>query len=138
MARPLRIEYPGAFYLVTARGNERKNIFSEFIDKIKGKYLRGRKRDRDIPAVAALTKVTPERILKAIQQELKDNPEHIRKAAICLSHRFSGLSLKEIGRQIGIGESAVSQASRRYEAITATDIKLRKMMENVKQFLSIV
>jgi putative transposase len=27
MARPLRIEYPDAFYHVTSRGNERKNIF---------------------------------------------------------------------------------------------------------------
>ena len=27
MARPLRIEYPGAFYHVTSRGNERKKIF---------------------------------------------------------------------------------------------------------------
>jgi REP element-mobilizing transposase RayT len=27
MARPLRIEYKGAFYHITARGNERKRIF---------------------------------------------------------------------------------------------------------------
>ena len=27
MARPLRIVYEGAFYHITARGNERKNIF---------------------------------------------------------------------------------------------------------------
>jgi len=27
MARPLRITFPGAFYHVTSRGNERKNIF---------------------------------------------------------------------------------------------------------------
>jgi REP element-mobilizing transposase RayT len=27
MSRSLRIEYPGAFYHVTARGNERKAIF---------------------------------------------------------------------------------------------------------------
>ncbi len=27
MARPLRIEYEGAFYHVTARGNERKKFF---------------------------------------------------------------------------------------------------------------
>ncbi len=27
MSRPLRIEYPGAFYHVTSRGNERKAIF---------------------------------------------------------------------------------------------------------------
>ena len=27
MARPLRIKYEGAFYHITARGNERKKIF---------------------------------------------------------------------------------------------------------------
>ena len=27
MARPLRIVYPGAFYYITSRGNERKDIF---------------------------------------------------------------------------------------------------------------
>ena len=27
MARPLRIEFAGAFYHITARGNERKDIF---------------------------------------------------------------------------------------------------------------
>jgi REP element-mobilizing transposase RayT len=29
MARPLRIQYPGAYYHVTCRGNERKEIFSD-------------------------------------------------------------------------------------------------------------
>lgn len=33
MARPLRIEYPGAFYHITARGNERKNIFRDERDR---------------------------------------------------------------------------------------------------------
>jgi hypothetical protein len=31
MARPLRIEYPGAFYHVTSRGNERKETFSSLL-----------------------------------------------------------------------------------------------------------
>jgi REP element-mobilizing transposase RayT len=41
MARPLRINYPGAFYHVTCRGNERKNIFADdrdrsmFLDNLK-------------------------------------------------------------------------------------------------------
>jgi REP element-mobilizing transposase RayT len=41
MARPLRINYPGAFYHVTCRGNERKNIFADgrdrsiFLDRLK-------------------------------------------------------------------------------------------------------
>ncbi len=33
MARPLRIEFPGAFYHVTARGNERKPIYREDLDR---------------------------------------------------------------------------------------------------------
>src|SRR3989338_416655 len=32
MARPLRIEYTGAFYHITSRGNERKNIFTNEYD----------------------------------------------------------------------------------------------------------
>jgi hypothetical protein len=32
MARPLRIEYEGAFYHVTARGNDKKKIFLSLKD----------------------------------------------------------------------------------------------------------
>jgi len=40
MARPLRIEYEGAFYHVTARGNERKRIYYSKADYEKFKaYL---------------------------------------------------------------------------------------------------
>jgi len=35
MARPIRIEYPGAWYHVTCRGNERKEIFSDDSDRVK-------------------------------------------------------------------------------------------------------
>jgi putative transposase len=35
MARPLRIEYPGCFYHVTSRGNERKDIFKSRKDREK-------------------------------------------------------------------------------------------------------
>lgn len=35
MARPLRIEYPGAFYHVTSRGNERKDVFKSQKDREK-------------------------------------------------------------------------------------------------------
>jgi REP element-mobilizing transposase RayT len=33
MARPLRIEYPGAVYHVISRGNEKKNIFKDDQDR---------------------------------------------------------------------------------------------------------
>ena len=35
MARPLRISYPGAFYHITARGNEKKDIYKNDRDRIK-------------------------------------------------------------------------------------------------------
>ena len=35
MARPLRIEYPGAFYHIIQRGNERKDIFISPQDRTK-------------------------------------------------------------------------------------------------------
>ena len=34
MARPLRIEYDGALYLITSRGNERKAIFRDDEDRV--------------------------------------------------------------------------------------------------------
>jgi len=35
MGRPIRIEYPGALYHITSRGNEKKKIFLEDADRIK-------------------------------------------------------------------------------------------------------
>jgi REP element-mobilizing transposase RayT len=35
VARPLRIAYPGAFYHITLRGNERKDIFKSQRDREK-------------------------------------------------------------------------------------------------------
>ena len=46
MARALRIEYPGAYYHITSRGNERKNIYrnnkdrDKFLSYLKSAYLR--------------------------------------------------------------------------------------------------
>ena len=38
MARPLRITYPGAFYHVTSRGNERKAVFKSKRDRFAIRY----------------------------------------------------------------------------------------------------
>ncbi len=35
MGRPIRIEYPGALYHITSRGNERKDIFQDGSDREK-------------------------------------------------------------------------------------------------------
>lgn len=46
MARPLRIEYKGAFYHITARGNERKRIFFSKADYDKFKDYLGKAQDK--------------------------------------------------------------------------------------------
>ena len=39
MARPLRIAYPGAFYHIASRGNERKAVFKSKQDRVKVLHL---------------------------------------------------------------------------------------------------
>lgn len=46
MARPLRIEYPGAFYHVTSRGNEQKDIFKSEADREKFLFYLASARER--------------------------------------------------------------------------------------------
>ena len=46
MARPLRIQYNGAFYHVTARGNEKKRIYFSNADYDKFKYYVDKARDK--------------------------------------------------------------------------------------------
>lgn len=77
MTRFLSIEYPGAYYHVTSRGN------------------------------LSLSK----------------------KITLYLFHKYSDKRLREIGGFFGIGESAVSDASRRFGVILKKDRKLRKKIE---------
>ncbi len=74
MARPLRIEYPGAYYHVIARGNERKRIyfnktdymkFREYINSSYGSYIGNRKDDI----------VHHGQILKMISKDKTDAPK---------------------------------------------------------------
>ena len=46
MARPLRIEYEGAFYHITARGNERKKVFFSKADYERFKAYLGKAQDK--------------------------------------------------------------------------------------------
>jgi putative transposase len=109
----------------------------EFIEEIRERYLGGKKKRRDIPSLRALTKTSIERILEEAGKELREKPELARKATIYLSHRYSGRSLREIGERFDIGESAVSQASRRFESALQESPLLRKKVERIRKTLSL-
>ena len=55
MARPLRITYPGAFYHVTSRGNEWKDIFKS--RRVKDKIKKDKKLERKISKIEKKIKV---------------------------------------------------------------------------------
>ncbi len=108
---------------------------AEFVEEIRERYLGGKKQGRDIPALRELTKASIGRIIEEAGKELRDKPELARKAAIYLIHRYSGRSLREIGERFAIGESAVSQASRRFESVLKERPALRKMVERMQKTL---
>ncbi len=107
----------------------------DFVHAIKERYVAGRKPDRNLPALTELSKFPILEILRATEGEWgKDNPL-TKKAALNLCHRYSGRTLREIGSYFSIGESAVSQASRRFQSALEEDPKLRKRMQGLRRKL---
>ena len=84
-----------------------------------------------------MTRQAPQKIAERVRLEFQDKPEHARKVTIYLSHRFSGLSLKEIGKYFGIRESAVSQASSRLETALSENARLRKKVKKLREELNL-
>ncbi len=72
--------------------------------------------------------------MEKVGGEFQGQPDLARKVGIYLSHRYGGLSLREIGWHFGVWESAVSQASRRFQA-TLEDRELRRRVDNVRRSL---
>ncbi len=109
MARPLRIEYPGAFYHVTSRGNERKTVLKS-------------RRDR-------------EQFLGYLQSATERYGA--RQVKLYFSHRYSGLKLKKSGWRYGISESGVTQASRRVRLKIEVDKKFARMITKIAKYVNV-
>ena len=101
-----------------------------FIEFIKDKYLDPKKRDRNLPALKELRKSpdiadTYEKV-KAI---CNSDASLSKKVTLYLFHKYSDKRLSEIGTFFGIGESAVSDASKRLCVILKKNRKLEKEIE---------
>jgi hypothetical protein len=106
----------------------------DFVKDIQKKYLTAAKNDRNVPALTELSRrKTLGEIHAAVEAEFGNNPPMARKAALYICHRYSGRKLKEIGEYFSVGESAVSQTSRRFAAILVKDKKLQKRIEKIGQ-----
>jgi len=101
----------------------------EFVDEIKGKYLSTQRVSRDLPATRELrTRPEIQQIIDAVAGELKGDHRLEKKMTIYLCHHFSGCTLKEIGAHFGVGESAVSENSKRFAMTLYKDQRLAEMV----------
>ena len=105
-----------------------------FIDKIRERYLKDRKKDRDLPALSELAS-TPDvnEIYNIIKSEVKDNSSLLRNYTLYLCRNYSGKTLKEIGNYFGISEAAVSQANYRFCHRLEKDKKLKKRIRHIQK-----
>ena len=72
-------------------------------------------------------------ISKAIDSIVEKNDKLARQIKLHFCHRYTGLKLAEIGKSFGIGESGVTQASKRFSERLKKDKKLRKTAEKIKK-----
>ncbi len=89
MARPLRIEFPGAIYHVTSRGDRREPIFEDDTD-----------RDAYLLEVCRYAELNPVRV---------SGPGRSRDEGIARAHREGSYSLSAIAREVGLSVPRVSR-----------------------------
>lgn len=109
----------------------------EFVKEITAKHVDGKQEDRNVPAIKKLSdRPTIDAIIQAVQgASLADKVS--KKASIYLCHKFSGARLKEIGERFGIGESAVSQTSRRVAVQMKEDKGLDEVIKKLEGLLNL-
>ncbi|MCK4623175.1 MAG: hypothetical protein KAT62_13280 [Desulfuromonadales bacterium] len=107
---------------------------ADFVNEITEKHLNTKRADRNVPALKALSaQPSLDTIIKTVMSLIGEDDELSKKASIYLCHRYSGAKLKEIGERFNIGESAVSQASRRLEMILAKEKTMKKKIDEIAQ-----
>jgi hypothetical protein len=105
----------------------------DFVKMVKQNYLQSIEPDRDLPALRVLSeKPEIKDIIRATESAFATQPRLARSIALFLCHHWSGRTLKCIGKHFGVGESAVSQSSRRMATKIDKDKKLKRQIQNVK------
>ena len=111
---------------------------ANFVNEIKKRFIDGKKANRDLPAIRALSsKPTINDVIKEVESEFNHQPAEVKNVSLYLCRRHTAISLKQIGRHFNIGESAVSQACRRFGTKIKRDKKLNKKIKRVENRLNL-
>jgi len=105
----------------------------KFIAEIKTRFLRDKQPDRDLPTLRDLSsRPGLGHIEKAVDSVLQQDEKLARQVTLHMCHRHSGMKLREIGQQFGIGESGVTQASRRIGMKAKKDKRLGEIVKTIE------
>jgi len=128
-------ECPNPFEHVTAStvlGGE------SFVEWVRKKFLKEAQADRELPAVRQLAgRPGFEAIRSAVEDLFMDDRAKARRVGLYLCRRHTGLKLKEIGAAYGVGESAVTQASRRVAEEMKQNVSVRKSVGMLERELGL-
>ena len=106
---------------------------ADFISYIKETFLSDGEPDKDLPALKELApKASVEDILDAVEGSLGNDAKLARSVKMYLCQKYTAEKLKVLGKHFGIGESGVSQASRRVSQWMGKDKKLRREIEKLE------
>ena len=109
-----------------------------FIAFIKDKYLSGKKPDKELPALKELSqKPSTQDIVDEVEAIFSKEKALAKNIKMYLCQRYTRERLKDIGSHFGIGESGVSQASRRVAQRIEKDKKLKKRIDNIEKKLHV-
>jgi len=111
---------------------------AEFIRQMTETHIDCKQQDRDLAALRTLSNhPAMDTIIQAVKSITGDHESLAKKVSIHLCHIYSGAKLKEIGERFGIGESAVTQASRRFAQQLNGDSMLNKQIEQIKRTIGL-
>ena len=110
----------------------------EFVAEIKDRFLRKKQPDRDLPALRKLSS-TPELdyIEKAVDSLLHSEEKLARQVKLHLYHRYSSMKPRESGNRFGIGQSGITQASRRIGIKAREDKKLERTVKTIEMKITL-
>ena len=128
-------EHANPFEKVTASTLLGSESFVKWVQK---NFLKDVPVTRELPALRLLsTRQTLEGVRAAAEACFSDDRAKARRVGLYLCRKYTGLGLKEIGAAYGVGESAVTQASRRVAEEMKQNGSVRESVEIVEGELGV-
>ena len=105
-----------------------------FIKSVSDTHLRGKKPDRNLPAIRMLvSSLSVEKVIESVAGTFGDDLRLERAAGIYLCRKYSGEKLRTIGEKFGISGAAVSQVYKRLQTKIEKDKKLKMKIEYLER-----